>query len=317
VAVRRQTMRAPTSITVQEAAAEWLAAAEAGLVRTRSGSNYKPSALRAYSEAVRTKLVLELGHMRLSGVSRNCVQDLVDRLVAQGFAPSSVRNAILPLRAIYRRAVDRGDVAVNPTLKLSLPAVRASQERVARAAEAAALIAALPLADRGLWATAIYAGLRRGELQALDWADIDLEQGLIRVERSWDRRAGLIEPKSRSGKRRVPIPDVLRSHLLVHRLQQGQGFVFAGKNGRPFDPGSVATRAREAWAGAGLDPIGLHQCRHTYAAFMIAAGVNAKALSSYMGHSTITVTLDRYGHLLPGNEHEAAARLDAWLAGAD
>jgi integrase len=50
---------------------------------------------------------------------------------------------------------------------------------------------------------------------------------------------------------------------------------------------------------------------------MIAACVNAKAVSSYMGHSTITVTLDRYGHLLPGNEHEAAARLDAWLAGAD
>jgi integrase len=67
----------------------------------------------------------------------------------------------------------------------------------------------------------------------------------------------------------------------------------------------------------GLDSIGLHECRHTYAAFMIAAKVNAKALSSYMGHSTITVTLDRYGHLLPGNEREAAALLDYWLAGAD
>jgi len=67
------------------------------------------------------------------------------------------------------------------------------------------------------------------------------------------------------------------------------------------------------WARAGLVPIGLHQRRHTCAAFMIAAGVNAKALSSYMGHSTITVTLDRYGHLLP----EAAGLLDCWLAGAD
>jgi integrase len=93
--------------------------------------------------------------------------------------------------------------------------------------------------------------------------------------------------------------------------------VFAGGKGGPFDPGSVARRAREAWVEAGLEPIGLHQCRHTYAAFMIAAGVNAKALSSYMGHSTITVTLDRYGHLLPGNEQQAATLLDNWLAHTD
>src|SRR5213076_186072 len=95
---------------------------------------------------------------------------------------------------------------------------------------------------RALWATALYAGLRRGELQALDWSHLDLEQGLIRVERSWDRRAGLIEPKSRKGKRPVPVSEALRSHLLAHRLQQGrggQGFVFASKNTRPFDPASV------------------------------------------------------------------------------
>jgi integrase len=313
-------MRAPTSITLEEAAEAWLVAAEVGLVRTRSGLPYKPSTLRTYREVLSGKVLPELGRLRLTSVSRNCVQDFADRLVGEGFAPSSVRNAILPLRAIYRRALDRGDVSINPTLSLSLPAPSPARERVARATEAAALIAAVPLGDRGLWATALYAGLRRGELQALDWSAVELEVGLIRVERSWDRRAGLIEPKSRSGKRRVPIPDVLRSQLLAHKLQQGrggQGFVFAGKNGRPFDPGSVAARARKAWAEAGLEPIGLHECRHTYAAFMIAANVNAKALSSYMGHSTITVTLDRYGHLLPGNEREAAALLDCWLAGAD
>ena len=72
-------------------------------------------------------------------------------------------------------------------------------------------------------------------------------------------------------------------------------------------------RAREAWHKAGLEPIGLHECRHTYAAFMIAAGVNAKALSTYMGHSSITITLDRYGHLMPGSEAEAAGMLEAYL----
>jgi integrase len=74
-------------------------------------------------------------------------------------------------------------------------------------------------------------------------------------------------------------------------------------------------RAREAWAAAGLKPILLHEFRHTYAAFMIAAGVNAKALSTYMGHSTITMTLDRYRHLMPGNEDEAAEMLERYLEG--
>jgi len=66
-----------------------------------------------------------------------------------------------------------------------------------------------------------------------------------------------------------------------------------------------------AWAQAGLAPITLHECRHTFASLMIAAGVNAKALSTYMGHANIAITLDKYGHLMPGNEAEAAGMLDA------
>jgi len=80
-----------------------------------------------------------------------------------------------------------------------------------------------------------------------------------------------------------------------------------------FDPPTTTERAKRVWRRAGLVAIGLHECRHTYAAFMIAAGVNAKALSAYMGHSTITVTLDRYGPLMPGNEVEAARLLEVYL----
>jgi integrase len=76
-------------------------------------------------------------------------------------------------------------------------------------------------------------------------------------------------------------------------------------------------RARLRWTKAGLAELGLLEARHTFASMMIAAGVNAKALSTYMGHSSITITLDRYGHLMPGNEDEAAALLDAYLLRAD
>jgi integrase len=225
-----------------------------------------------------------------------------------------VRNAVLPLRAIFRRAVARREVVENPTLGLSLPAVRGRRERIARPHEARALIATAPLDDRPIWATALYAGLRRGS-QALRWEDVNLERRLVRVERSWDQKAGPIAPKSQAGRRRVPIVDALRRELAAHKLRQrggGEGLALGG-GAKPFAPGATRRRAREAWRQANLRPIGLHECRHTYAAFMIAAGVNAKALSQYMGHSSITVTLDRYGHLMPGSEDEAAGMLEAYL----
>ena len=316
VAVGRGTLVAPTRTTLSEAAEAWLAAAEGGVVRTRSGERYKPSALRGYRGALESRILPQLGRMRLSAVTRPLLQELVDRLVAERLAPSTVRNAILPLRAIYRRATARMELAQNPTLGLALPAVRGRRERVARPEQATALLAALSPGDRAIFATALYAGLRRGELRALRWEDVDFERNLIRVERAWDDRAGVIEPKSRAGRRRVPLPAALRSQLLAHRLRQGavgKGLVFTNREGRPFCSNWVVARARATWRKAGLESIGLHECRHTYAAFMVAAGVNAKALSTYMGHASITITLDRYGHLMPGNEQAAAGMLSAYL----
>jgi integrase len=145
---------------------------------------------------------------------------------------------------------------------------------------------------------------------------VDFEHGVIRVERSWDDRVGPIEPKSRAGRRRVPLTRALRARLAAHRLASAgreHDLVFEGRRGGAFCSGAATRRARGTWKQAKLEPIGLHECRHTYAAFMIAAGVNGKALSTYMGHSSITVTLDRYGHLMPGNEREAAVMLEKYL----
>jgi integrase len=318
VALRKGLLRSPSQVTLSQAAEEWLAAAEGGVVRTRSGESYKPSAIRAYHQALNCRVLPRFGATRLTSISFPVLQEFADRLSAQGLSPTTVRNTLLPLRAIYRRAHARGLVAVNPTLKLALPAVRGCRDRVAAPAEVGPLLDALLPADRAIYATALYAGLRAGELQALQWADIDLQANVIHVRRGWDARAGFIAPKSRAGQRRVPITRTLRHELINHRLQQGEGgigFVFPSirNANRPFAPRTLALHTSKAWKPNGLTPIGLHECRHSYAAYMIAAGVNSKALSTYMGHSSITITLDRYGHLLPGNETEAAALLENWL----
>jgi integrase len=303
-------------ITLKQAATAWIDGAADGSIRNRSGDSYKPSAIRGYEQALRLRVLPDFGQRRLSELGRNDFQDLADRLASSGTDPSTIRNTLMPLRAIFRRAVARGDVAINPTTGLELPAVRGVRERIATPYEAAVLIDAVPSADRAMWATAMYAGLRLGELLALGWSDVDFEAGVIRVERSWDPKEGFIEPKTRAGRRVAPIPSGLRGLLLEHRLRQGRagkGLVFGRSATRPFTPPSVQRRARIAWTAAKLTPITPHECRHTFASLMIAAGVNAKALSTYMGHANIAITIDRYGHLMPGNEQEAAGLLDAYL----
>jgi integrase len=313
-------LRAPSPLTVRAAAQEWLDGVAAGTTRNRSGDPYKPSAYRGYEQALRLRVLPDLGAQKLTDVRTPDIQDMVDRWQSNRLTPSVIRNSLLPLRVIYRRALARGQVAANPTHGVELPAVRGRRDRIAAPEEAARLLTALDAPERAIWATAMYAGLRLGELRALRWADVDLAAGVIHVRRSWDPKAGEVAPKSRAGVRRVPMPARLRDELLEHRMTADAApdrLVFARNGNTPFDPSTINTRARAAWTETKLKRIGLHESRHTFASLMIAAGVNAKALSSYLGHANIAVTFDRYGHLMPGNEDEAAGLLDAYLDRAD
>src|SRR5207244_1500970 len=96
VSIRRGTMRTPTPTTLGEAAQAWLDGARAGLIRTRSGDRYKPSALRGYSDALRDRLLPHFGAAKLSAIERLDVQDFVDGLFAEGLAPSTIQNVVMP-----------------------------------------------------------------------------------------------------------------------------------------------------------------------------------------------------------------------------
>ncbi len=318
-AIRRDTLRGPSKVTIAEAGAALDAGMKSGAIRNRSGDPYKPAVIRQYSRSVRLYVEPELGSRKLSSLSRVDVQDFADRLLATGLDPSSVKNTLMPLRVIYRRAFARSEVAINPTMGLELPATRGRRQRIADPVEAATLIEALPAGERPLWALALYSGLRRGELWALRWEDVDFEAGVIHVRRAWDVHEGEIEPKSGAGIRKVPIASVLRRSLLEQKLRNGghpKKRILASAENQLRDSTTLTARAHRRWKAAGLEPIGLHECRHTFASMMIAAGINAKALSTYIGHASISITLDRYGHLMPGNEAEAAGKLDVYLGAA-
>jgi integrase len=318
--LRRRERLARSSATLREAWTVWLEGAKAGTIRTRSGDPYKPSALRSYDAGMEGRVLPVFGRTKVSALEVRDLQDLADQLLADGHDPSTIRNTFMGLRALYRRAVTRGDVALNPTAGLQLPAVRGRRDRIASVIEADKLLAVLPEGDRAVWATAFLAGLRRGELMALNIEHAFETDGVARlmaVEQSYDPVADeFITPKSHAGVRRVPITRELRAYLAAHKqlLGRGTGLLFGRTATRPFDDRALKLRAEKAWRAAGLTPITLHEARHTYASLLIAAGVHSKGVSTYMGHSSIAITLDLYGHLMPGNETETADLLDGYLA---
>jgi len=318
VAAAAGALAAPSKRTLGQAAEELLAGMRAGTVRTRSGGRYKPSAIRSYDRALHKRVLPEFGRARLADVRRRDVQRFIETMLGQGLSASTIKNTLDPVRVIYRRALRADEVTVNPTDGLEVPGDRGRRDRFATAAEAALLIDALPDAQRPVWATAFYTGMRRGELRELRWSDVDLEANVINIERGLDDAGTVIDVKSRAGQRTFPILATLRPYLVAHKLatgRYGDALVFGRTATAPFVPSTVRRRAIAAWERAKLPPIALHECRHSTASLLRAAGLDFKVISTLIGHSSVTITFDRYAHLSAEDLTDAASTVDAYLAG--
>jgi integrase len=302
--------------TLEEAGEAWLERMRTGVVRVRGGERAKPSTIRKYASALRLYVYPTLGGEPIVELRASDLQELIDRMVGDGAAAATVHAPIDSLKAFFRHEISRGRITAssNPTQVLEMPAVTGHRDRIADPAEAAKLLEALSEVDLSVWATAMYSGLRRGELRALRASDVDLKAAIIYVRRGWDEVEGEIVTKGRRH-RRVPTPRVLVPILRAHLVRTGRrdaDLIFGRDARTPFGC-EVQRRADAAWKAAKLERLSMHEARHSYASMMIAAGVNAKALSVYMGHASVALTYDTYGHLMPGSEDEAATLLDAYL----
>ena len=303
---------------------------------------YSSTTLAGYGRSLRLVLKPEFGARPAGEIRPTEWQMFIDRLAREGLSRSRIANHLAVVRAIYSWASrpTRRLVGANPTIGIELPPVdEVTRDRVATASEAAALLAPLTDPDRVPYALGFYAGLRRSEIDRLQWPDVDLERLWLVVRKS----------KSDAGTgRRLPIaaplkPILLRAYMLQGRPKRGQ---VAGA--LSVTSGRLAPRALKAWgwkapkpgekvpAGArawqgergeriwyapredALTPIGLHECRHTYASFLMAAGYTLRELMEYMGHSSLQAT-ERYVKLLPqpAGPDGAADRLNAYLASVE
>ena len=303
-----------------------------GSIRPKGRARYKPNTTRSYERSLRVHIEPSpIASIRIPELRRRDLQDFADELHAAGLSGGTISNALNPIQAYFRRAIDRDELTYNPSERIDLPKNHSKRpKRIATRAEAADLLSVLATEDRPIWATAFYAGLRRGELQALRVCDIDLDRKRIAVERGWDQEEGVIEPKSASGQRTVPLLAVLRTYLegcLERSGRVGEDLIFGRETDDAFYASTVDHRAKRAWQLANeaaveregesaqlLERITLHECRHTFASLLIDAGANPKAIQQFMGHSKIQTTFDVYGHLLPGSHDEVRERMDLYLS---
>ena len=270
-----------------------------------------------------------LGRLTLDKVRPSHVEGWVVQLRRKNLAESTIRTAYTVLRAILDTAVRDGAIGVNPAAAVKRPKVTNKEATHLTPVQVAELLdAASRTRYAPLFEFLVHTGLRRGEALALRWTDVDLDRGMLRVRGTLARIDGALvvtEPKTAKSNRFVPISapaerllNDVRSAQAAERLHAGStwretGFVFTTETGDPCDPRNALRAFKLAAARAGLPDAGLHTLRHSAASAILSHGVPLKVVSEILGHSSIAITGDVYGHVSPDVSWDAVATLGAVL----
>jgi len=301
-------------------------------------SSVSPKTLERYAEIARKNIVPLLGNTLLSKLKADAIDAAWTKALASGrrdgkggLAPRTVHHMRRVLIKALNQAVVWEIIPKNPATLTKPPKV----ERKAMAAYDATATAQLLDAVRGtrIFAPVLLAvtcGLRRGEVVALRWRNVDLDRRRIAVvETAEQTHEATRQKETKTGRARVvdvsaSVADELRRHRAAQAEEQlrlgirpdESAFVVAQIDGKPLQPNSLTHEWTRIIAGTGLPRIRFHDLRHSHATQMLAAGIHPKVAQERLGHSTIAVTLDIYSHVMPGMGADAAERVDAAIRGA-
>lgn len=299
--VARGEWREASRVTFAEYAADWL-----DTYTGRTGRGIRPETLAEYRRTVEREAVPFFGRMPLAHVEPRDVRRYAATVKGRGVAANTVRLAVAPVRALFATAVEDGILRVNPCAGIRLAGKTSDddgrQVRALTADEAVRLIEKTAEEWRMFVRLLLETGLRISEAVALTWADVDVGQRRVRVRRRL-YRGFLAAPKSRYGRRDVPLSDDLARLLWAHRGATRHGLdadpVFASTTGRMLDPGNLTARVlKPAAKRAGVEWAGFHTLRHTCATRLFELGLNAKQVQVWLGHHSPAFTMATYVHLL-------------------
>ena len=271
--------------------------------RTRRGISEQTR--KEYKADLQRHVVPVLGRRRLDEITALDIERLVARLRRKGLSDGSIRNAVVPLKALLRWAVRHGVIDHDPSTSVTLPGrARDTGVRALLDEELARLMEALPADGQLVVDLLASTGLRASEAMGLRWKHVDFANRRITVEiRRHGRNSA--PPKTGNSRRMVPISPRLVKLLRAEMKRQGappEGFVLLSPRGKPLDHHNFMHRtfhpAREA---AGVEWAGLHTLRHTCATRLIRKGATALQVQRWLGHSSVAFTMQTYVHLDDGD----------------
>lgn len=290
----------------------------------------RPRTFESYRGIIEHHLKPALGHVPLVRLGPDTLQAFLNAQTARGLRANTVRNHHAVLRRALAQAERWALLPRNPARLVSRPRVAREEIRPLTPEEARRFLDAAR-GDRleALIALALGTGARQGELLGLTWGALDLDGGAMHVRRTLQKYGGafhLDEPKTRRSVRTIPLPAPLVAALRAHRARQLEerlragsewsntlDLVFTTERGNPILGSALYHRLQTLLRRAGLPPRSFHSLRHSAATFMLASGTSLRVAQEVLGHSTIAVTADIYGHVAEAAEREATERVGALL----
>ena len=303
----------------------------------------KPATMNSYGSNIAKHLIPEFGPRQITAIDADNITRFESQLLRSGQAPKSTRNILNVLHRILGDAQTDGYLRVSPMINVKLSKLEHKEGRALTPDEAQALLTECKTTSLHLIVLiGLLAGLRRTELFALRWEDIDFDDDVIRIRRNLFWRYGQYQdrpddepvftfttPKSKTSTRDVDLSPALKRELRAFYMSSGSkdGLIFQTGNGTPQDPGNVyerwfkpaVKRAREKALEEDnikiLEGVTLHTLRHTFGSWKIAQGEDIVYVSRQMGHANVSITANVYAHLIDKRRPAAAAKTDAFLFG--
>ena len=286
-----------------------------------------------YEDLARRYIRPFMGNKKLSDVRPLDIQALYSSMQERGLSARTVRYTHAVLTSALKQAVRWGILIRNPASMVDLPKLYRKEMKALSPDEATRFLLAAREDRWGLVFTlALVTGMRPEEYLGLQWKDVDLDHGIITVQRTlcWRRRGGgwyFGIPKTSRSRRNIPIPFSVVRDLKEHKRQQAEERLKAGRNYQAFDlifatteggplmPQNLLRRHfRPILKRADLpQTVRIYDLRHSCATLLLAAQENPKVVSERLGHATITLTLDTYSHVLPSMQRAATDKLDDML----
>jgi integrase len=300
----------------------------------------KPRSHESFSTIARLHIKPALGRIQIQKLAPQHIQKLLDEKSKKGLSAQTVTNIRTVLRSALSQALKWNLVSRNSAALVNAPRIPRLEVKPLDPENARKLIdAAKGSRFEAIYTVALTLGLRRGEVLGLRWSDVDFDSRTLRVNQSIQRlltgtesgpKSALLatETKTDGSRRRIALPDSViralrlqRARQAQHRLaagygwESGQDLIFTSQNGGPLEPKVLARDYKALLSKAGLSTnLRFHDLRHSAATLLLAQGVHPRAIMELLGHSSIAVTMNTYGHVLPAMMREAADKMDALLA---